>query len=124
MFSIASLYGWDSASGWSAVSASLIPRNQKRYFLVKLRRKSLNEAKVSSSEMVVPQMRPSWAAPPSALASDVSGLLLANEAVSDPCAVPPLTTLPASSRMMRRGARGVRKPSGWISPRRERDETD
>jgi hypothetical protein len=90
-----------------------------RYFLVKFLRKSLKAANESSSETVVPQTR-LWLGPPRASASEVWGLLLANEAASDPRVDPSRTTRPASSKMMRRGTRGVRMTSGLMSPRWDR----
>ena len=116
MFSSASQYGFDSASGFPLVSASVAPSAHMRYFLVKFLRKSRNETNESSSDTVVPQTR-LWLDPPRASASDVCGLLFANEAASDPRAEPSRTTRPASSRMMRRGMRGVRTKSGFTSPR-------
>ncbi len=57
MFSMASQYGLESATGFAPVSASVAPSAHMRYFRVKLRRKSRNEANESSSETVVPQTR-------------------------------------------------------------------
>jgi hypothetical protein len=94
-----------------------------RYFLVKFLRKSLNEANESSRETVVPHTR-LWLGPPRASASEVWGLLLANEAASDPRVEPSWTTRPEGSRTMRRGIRGVRTTSGLMSPRWERRLVD
>jgi len=87
-----------------------------RYLKVKFRRKSLKATNESSMEMVVPQMRPWLLDPPRASASEVTGLMLANDAASEPS----WTTRPASSRITRRGiCRGVRRVSELISPRRD-----
>jgi hypothetical protein len=81
----------------------------------------LNEAKESSMDTVVPQIR-LWLEPPKASASDVLGLGLVKEAASEPRVEPSRTTRPASSRMIRRGTlAGVRTRSGLISPLRGRE---
>src|SRR5271163_2903284 len=112
-----SIYSCSSATSPRAVvSSSVIPSAHIRYFLVKLNKKFLNADMESDSDTLVPQMN-RVEPPPSASASEVSGLRL--EYVASEPGSPLAIGIPSSPTKMRRRLDGVEpNTSEWMSPRR------